>query len=404
MLTATRIGLAMIGALSVALPAGARDADARLCANVDIIATGDAVLGACSRALAGEARPSSEKRPQPHPGTARGPALELAQMRGAAGNEDTAWETARKTNTEDAYIRFLEEFPAGNHAGQARQALDALSKPADPRPNPPRDLARDPPAGTQPDPGARRPPPAPDPAPAPAVPSPAAPAPSGRAFAWNYDERGGILTVTTNGQTQTCTVLNPGDYAGVGVYLSDGRPRVNFDRQRPAGRPSSDDLQFDAFCAEASAVTPLPPPPAPPPPAPTPEPEVKSRFYTIRLCNRSSEATIDTAVAHFVQATDDDVTVVGWWIIPRGECMNVRTSPFGNYENMHFYVHANTSKYSWPGKSSSDLNLCTTGKAFSRKNTANYRCKKGETLRYFKKVTVSRDYSETTVSTFSFND
>ncbi len=414
--TAARIGFTMIATMQATPPAMAREPNSSQCSTFDAHGSGQPPSADCSRHPSDTSSTPSHNEAAfpsglsfakaiassgPSQSPARIPSLILAQARGAA-NEDSAWETARNANTEDAYIRFLEEFPAGNHADQARQALDALSRPPPPRTEAPsRDLARDPPAATQPDPGARRPPPAPDPAPSPSVPPPAASPLAGKAFAWNYDERAGALTVTNNGKTQKCVVLNPSDYAGIGVYLSEGAPRVNFDRQRPGNRSSSGDLLFDAFCAEASNTIPTPPPSTS---APPPDRQEKSLYYTIRLCNKSSEASIDTAVAHYVNAEDNSVTVVGWWVIARGQCVNVRTSPFGRFDNMHYYTHANTAKFSWPGKSSSDLSLCTSSKAFSRKNTANYTCKSGEKLRNFKKVDISRSTQETVISTFSFND
>ena len=127
-----------------------------------------------------------------------------------------------------------------------------------------------------------------------------------------------------------------------------------------------------------------------------------AQYYTVRLCNQSSQATISTAVAHFADPTDSMVTIEGWWNVRKGQCVNTIRSPFGTYNSIWYLVHAHKGRLSWPGKARSDANLCTPVKAFTRKNTLHYKCRTGETLQFFRKVTIQRDTSETTISTFNF--
>lgn len=124
------------------------------------------------------------------------PRQDVPAARSAAADEETAWRVAVKTDTAEAYIVFLRNFPDGVHAAEARQALKRFAMSDKPATKPsnagaPPDDVPDASAGAKyekqqgkaasapiypPKPSivAPRPPPPPPPPPPPAPPSPTA--------------------------------------------------------------------------------------------------------------------------------------------------------------------------------------------------------------------------------------
>jgi hypothetical protein len=213
---------------------------------------------------------------------APGGGILIAQApRSAASSEQSAWEAARRLDTADAYLHFLEDFPAGTYAAEARWRQREIERSDATVPGnsiSQRSRSR---GAANPESAARElekaarlplqaaPLPGAGPSPEGASHPPAASTPS---FAWTYDEKSGRLAVTINGREQGCQISDPAGVAGLGAYRDGSNVRINFERRDASGVHTIDSTLTDACMAPVAppATRPIASiPPVPPTPVPT---------------------------------------------------------------------------------------------------------------------------------------
>lgn len=165
--------------------------------------------------------------------------------------EQKAWEEVQRLNTIEGYIKYLETYPAGRFAEQAREHQRALEgtesggqqrrlrRPSDfviedKKPSAPNERSGGSPV------------------------SPGQPS-----FAWNYEPTTGQLVVRNNGREISCKIENPSSVKGLGVYRDNDEVRVNFEREEAQGRRARDQ-SVSELCRQ-----PPPPPVTAQPSAPT---------------------------------------------------------------------------------------------------------------------------------------
>lgn len=151
-----------------------------------------------------------------------------------AQDEEKAWEQTSKQDSISAYIGFLESFPSGVHAADARKRQKELE-----------DAAGSKSGGTPLPRGHARPDKTME-APAP----PAGPTQSSAKppeFGWDFDSKSGKMSVKVGGEERVCVV--PSDaVSSASVYRDGQNVRVNFERREPGGLKAYD-LSLPEFCA-----------------------------------------------------------------------------------------------------------------------------------------------------------
>jgi len=97
-----------------------------------------------------------------------------------------------------------------------------------------------------------------------------------------------------------------------------------------------------SYYGPTSKPAPKPPPPAQPEPAPTP-----AKKYTLRVCNTTG-ATVQFALAYPI----DDFNFVGegWWLVSKGDCMNIDMSEVWKPQGVKDGSFARTFIYAKSGR------------------------------------------------------
>ena len=126
--------------------------------------------------------------------------------------------------------------------------------------------------------------------------------------------------------------------------------------------------------AEAALLTPPPPPPPP-----------HSDYFTFHLCNQS-RVTIALATSSHVSPTSSDFKVEGWWLINRGNCIDL------SFAKGWFYFYGEKKDLGgslyW---GANDIKLCVTYPGpFERVNKAGYKCSSSR-LKGFHAIFIASD-------------
>lgn len=181
------------------------------------------------------------------PSLVRAEGIVLAQQLNprTPASEDEAWQLSRRQDTIEAYIKFLETYPAGKYAAQARERQQELETPktgastgAPPpssRRTQPRDV--DAPEGNSAGPPAR---------------DDTLERGTAKAIAWDFDRKTEELKVRVNGETRTCRIPDAGSVSGLGVYTDGFEVRINFERTS-GGHAKALDFSWAELCTASNS-------------------------------------------------------------------------------------------------------------------------------------------------------
>jgi uncharacterized membrane protein len=117
--------------------------------------------------------------------------------------------------------------------------------------------------------------------------------------------------------------------------------------------------------------------------------ESREKGFMLKICNKSSEARLNYAVAYPTPESVNRWTIEGWWSLKQGECgekIVVSTS----VSSMRFYVMGKGSEQRFPAIGNGDVDFCVSSKVMNKIVTGSAAvCPTGEYLASFKKVLVN---------------
>lgn len=207
-----------------------------------------------------------------------------------------------------------------------------------------------------------------------------------------------------------------------GVGLSEDQMNQTEGRCEGGATENSESSQ-PVETPQPAVAAPLPTTPASPPASPQPAPSINSEnlsksspadqlghpkidtsksYFTFRVCNNGKDG--DAWAAFFLADHPGDkyFVVTGWWSVRQGECKDIISRNFGDYNSQYinFYIESKRSNY--PNKKrDTRVKLCISMKKYAREESGSYNCADGELLKPFSERKVTK--SESVKTTYTFN-